>query len=923
LANFDFIRTDEIYLHTLGEQAERLCLIDPDAAFTKLRKFGEMLARIVAKEADVDVSMATPIEVLQELDRRRVLSQPQLRSFHRLRIMGNSAAHPDHDGDSEEAVRRLPTEDEAIEQLAVAHELAEWFHTRKGGRPPVAAFCPPSAPRETGPSETAGFVEFLTDRQPASQMGPPGPGLEGRSQPVLAAEEGSPDERVNQLCRESIAKARALHEDVSAIERACEAGRALMEAARAPFRLGIVGEFRSGKSTLINGLLGIDIAPRGAAETTSWICRYGRGQGGEARLLFQNGRVERVSNEEANRRLLLGRRDAAWLATLDRAEFDARSSEDLPFDLWDAPGLGGRDDNELLANRFIDSIAGAIWVFDPSFLGSATVVAPLQKLRAAGKRILGVINRADTLSPGDLEDASAFVRENYSQFLDDVCATSALEMLANNGKGKALREDLLGHIRRVILSTAESDRARRVDRAIGACARGVADAVRKVETKTRNRIGLVHHTRANFARAAERTLKPVARYIEEAVETAFAGEWRAAREEVAELFQSGKGTERRVGALLEDFDAACSLRAAWPLAVSQVLHQVEADWLCHGHAAVKVTKATVEEPVSLDQVGRVPIDLKVEVDSETSAKVGRTERDWGLASAFGLSALAAASAAISWPIVLAAIPIGLLAGRVHAEKLTAEPRLDIADSNAALDAVVKSKRVHLGTALKDELPDAARAVLESELDRYLGRFSSEQLFGHSLAEFEGLAAALTESRRMLEARAGLLIEGDAGTDYATQDDFEVPNGAQAAKVLGALVGGAASRVDIATASPDAELRELLLQIRPGTAVRWLTTCRRDEIGDVAELVRRRLAGWKGEALCRVVWKGDGTSVPLNELEVISEHGAWVCKDLTHQIGLVTTKWMRHPFGQLAASRVFAEFWTGVSLEYGELQVRTI
>ncbi len=925
MGNFEFIRAVDIYLCTLGEQAEKLCLIDPDAAIVKLRKFGEMLGRTVAEEASIDVSMATPHDVLLDLGRRQILAQPQLRRLHQLRIEGNAAVHPDHDGDPEEAVRRLPSEEQAIDLLAAAHELAVWFHGRRNGKGPAGAFRRPSTAPSAVPTESPTPVTVFQTTPLAVVVAPSERKADSPSRPttLLTVETSDPVEYIERLVREVATTARTIREDARPLESALAGGRGLIESARAPFRLGVVGEFRSGKSTLISALLGVDVALRGAGEITPGLSRYGHGPQDEARFIFQDGREERMGHDEANRRLHARRRDPAWLATLDRAEFESSRAKPLPFDLWDAPGLGGRDDNEAVANRFIDSIAGAIWVFDPNFLGSATVVTPLQKLRSAGKRILGVVNRADTLSPSEVEEATAYVRENYAPFLDGVCAASAREMLENPAIGDELRDELLGQIQRTILNTSEADRALRVDRAIGACARGVAEAVRNIETRTRNRAGLVRHIRLNFDRATERTLAATGRYIDEAAENAFAGEGRSARAAMDDVFQAGKSNEARVKRLLDDLDEKCSLKSAWPAAVRQVLRQVEADWLRHGQAAVQLTKATIDEPANLDQLSRVSIDITTQVDAEIEARVEETATIFGVGSAVGLGALAAASAAISWPIILAAIPIGLMAGHFESKKLAAQPRVDLDDAKEALGAIVRAKRAHLATALHDEVPGAAQAVLQGELDRILAAFDVRELSGLTLPEFERHAESLSRARNGLDRLASQLVDGEVPTDYAVLDEFDVPAGADAARVLGALIGRTATRVDIATASPDAELREVLLQIRPGTRVRWLTSCRREQVTEASESARRQLTSWRGESQCRAVWRGDGAPIALSELVIISEHGAWLCNDSTDQIGIVSTRWARHPFGQLAASRTFAEFWTGTSLEHGELHVHKI
>lgn len=63
------------------------------------------------------------------------------------------------------------------------------------------------------------------------------------------------------------------------------------------FRIAIVGEFSSGKSTFINALIGKDILKHGVQETTATITEIVNDQGGErAEILFSDGTVKNLSS---------------------------------------------------------------------------------------------------------------------------------------------------------------------------------------------------------------------------------------------------------------------------------------------------------------------------------------------------------------------------------------------------------------------------------------------------------------------------------------------------------------------------------------------------------------------------------------------------------------------------------------------------
>ena len=68
-------------------------------------------------------------------------------------------------------------------------------------------------------------------------------------------------------------------------------GREVLADLDAPVRVGVVGRVSSGKSTLVNALLGVPIAPVGAGETTFLPCRFEHGRYTTASAVIGNRRV--------------------------------------------------------------------------------------------------------------------------------------------------------------------------------------------------------------------------------------------------------------------------------------------------------------------------------------------------------------------------------------------------------------------------------------------------------------------------------------------------------------------------------------------------------------------------------------------------------------------------------------------------------
>ncbi len=203
------------------------------------------------------------------------------------------------------------------------------------------------------------------------------------------------DERFEWLGDNAIKIAILTNNPSQPLENAIENGKRMLLAARENFRLGVIGEFRVGKSTLINALLSQEIAFTDIMEATAAECLFHFGEDKHATINYKDGSTETMATEEMNEILDTKREDEEWLCGIDHIAYTVNSERLKEFDLWDAPGIGGSDDNERLANRFLEKLGGAIWVIDINLIGKASINRPLSHLKQTGKPVIGVLNRID------------------------------------------------------------------------------------------------------------------------------------------------------------------------------------------------------------------------------------------------------------------------------------------------------------------------------------------------------------------------------------------------------------------------------------------------------------------------------------------------------------------------------------------------
>lgn len=187
-----------------------------------------------------------------------------------------------------------------------------------------------------------------------------------------------------------------------------EAGRRLSEGR---ITLAVLGEFKRGKSTLINSLLGAPVMPVGVIPMTSVPLRVEHGEtpgaaveleaGGELSIsLDQLSEYATETGNPGNRKGVVGVAVRHPAAILRQGVI-----------LVDSPGIGSiHAHNTKAAYEHLRHADAAIFVLS---IDSPASQAELDFLAAAQEqvsRILFVLNKADLLSPEELEQVTGFVR---------------------------------------------------------------------------------------------------------------------------------------------------------------------------------------------------------------------------------------------------------------------------------------------------------------------------------------------------------------------------------------------------------------------------------------------------------------------------------------------------------------------------------
>lgn len=191
-------------------------------------------------------------------------------------------------------------------------------------------------------------------------------------------------------------------------------------------RVVLVGEFKAGKSTLLNALVERDVAPSDVFEMTSWVARYWPAERDSLTIRYHDGR-EQVGDLEDFVRLCNGRQlSKQELAQIDRVDVSLADTT-LPCAIIDCPGLGSTTrENERRLLEAVEEADVALWVIGVDLIGSVRDAALMKKLAAYGLPLRVVLSKCDEVTdPSDLGAILDFIEETLAVPKEWIMATSA------------------------------------------------------------------------------------------------------------------------------------------------------------------------------------------------------------------------------------------------------------------------------------------------------------------------------------------------------------------------------------------------------------------------------------------------------------------------------------------------------------------
>ncbi len=242
--------------------------------------------------------------------------------------------------------------------------------------------------------------------------------------------------------QESLRHLEALAREIGAEAVADEARSLAERASEGRFYVACVGQFKRGKSTLVNALVGMDVLPSGTVPVTSvvTVVRYGDTLSVRIRHSDKSWETIEPSNLTQYVSEELNPGNSKGIQAVEVYFPGELLSSGLCF--VDTPGLGSVfEANSEATTDFIPHIDAALFVFgaDPPITGEEIRLA--EDIAKQVESFLFVQNKADRVTDKENEEAAAFARKVLSSHLnhpvDRIYIISALEKISTE---KATRE---------------------------------------------------------------------------------------------------------------------------------------------------------------------------------------------------------------------------------------------------------------------------------------------------------------------------------------------------------------------------------------------------------------------------------------------------------------------------------------------------
>jgi len=228
--------------------------------------------------------------------------------------------------------------------------------------------------------------------------------------PTLAAADGHDGD-----VEEAVHRLMALcHDRPDLVERAQRLDERI---ATQRFHIAVLGEFKRGKSTLVNALIGQEILPSGVVPLTAVATEVHFGIG-HSTVVFTDGRRLPIEEDEIAA-YVTEKENPANVKAVARVKVGTHEAFGTPgVVLVDTPGVASvNEHNTAVARDLLSQSDAAVLVLSADSPLSESELAMLAELEARCEKVFVVINKSDHLADNEIDEVEKFVVEQLRRVL--------------------------------------------------------------------------------------------------------------------------------------------------------------------------------------------------------------------------------------------------------------------------------------------------------------------------------------------------------------------------------------------------------------------------------------------------------------------------------------------------------------------------
>jgi hypothetical protein len=268
----------------------------------------------------------------------------------------------------------------------------------------------------------------------------------------------------------------------------------------------------------------------------------------------------------------------------------------------------------------------------------------------------------------------------------------------------------------------------------------------------------------------------------------------------------------------------------------------------------------------------------------------------GGVSAVIAGTLAAVSAAITWPVILAALPIGALAAWKEQKKL----ENSTVDFGTQVSNLLGSMKDQFVLTLGREIKSAIEEAIETEIERSVEKKTVEITGAPDIEEARGLENRLILMESVLDSSA-VFISRDKWTSAEVLDMLENPG----------------ARLDIYLQEISFSLSPMLVALPPETEVRVIVATNMAGRPGLSDEVDKAFGTWAGKRRVRSITRPSGEFPSTLPTLIITAEDALITEASLRDLADRSIQFKPYEQGRMAAQRLFASLWEGRGVD-GEI-----